>query len=117
MGRWVGPLQSSAGDSGARAKAIERGGRTGREDANRLSHFLAEHRTDADRHTALIALRRDGFYANRVVAATVLMNFADRDSTWWALAEALRDPNERVRTAASIVLAELPARTVDWAPV
>ncbi len=111
------PLQFYARDSAARAQSLEQGGPSGREDANRLSHFLAEHRTDADRHTALIALRRDGFYANRVVAATVLMNFADRDSTWWALAEALRDPNERVRTAASIVLAELPARTVDWAPV
>jgi hypothetical protein len=116
-GRLFWPLQFYTRDSAARARALEGGGPTGREDASRLWRFLAEHRAEADRRTALAALRRDGFYANRVVASAVLANFADRDSTWWALAEALRDPNEAVRIAASIVLTEMPARPVDWTPV
>jgi hypothetical protein len=117
VGRLVWPLQFYARDSAARAWALGDGGATQREDATRLWRFLAEHRAEADRRMALAALRRDGFYANRVVAAAVLVNFADRDSTWWALTEALRDPNEAVRIAASTVLSEMPVREVDWAPV
>jgi len=116
LARLFWPLQFYARDAAARVRALEGGGPTGREDASRLWRFLAAHRTEADRRTALGALHRDGFYANRVIAAAVLANFPDRDSTWWALTEALRDPNGAVRTAASIVLQEMPARPVDWAP-
>jgi hypothetical protein len=117
VGRLFWPLQFYARDSAARARALKGGGPTGPEDASRLWRFLAEHRAESDRRTALIALRRDGFYANRVVAAAVLANFADRDSTWWSLTEALRDPNEAVRIAASTVLSQTPARAVAWAPL
>jgi len=117
VGRIFWPLQFYARDSAARTRASESGGPTELEDAKRLWKFLAERRTEADWRMALTVLRRDGFYANRMVAAAVLANFADRDSTWWVLAEALRDPNEAVRIAASIVLGEMPARPVDWAPV
>jgi hypothetical protein len=116
LGQLFWPLQFYARDSAARTLALAHGGPTGREDAKRLWQFLAEHRTEADWRIALTALRRDGFYANRVVAAAVLANFADRDSTWWALAEALRDPNEAVRISASIVVSQMPARPVDWTP-
>jgi hypothetical protein len=116
VGRLVWPLQFYGRDSATRVRPLEGSDPSRREDASRLWRFLAAHRTEADRRTALAALRRDGFYANRVVAGAVLANFPDRDSTWWALTEALRDPNEAVRIAASIVLREMPARPVDWAP-
>ena len=119
-GLWVGrlmwPLQFYPRDSVQRTGAFGGGGPAGRDDALRLWQFLDSHRSDADWHTAMTALRRDRFYANRLVAAMVLANFAARDSTLLALTEALRDPMESVRDAASMVLAGLPSRTVNWAP-
>lgn len=117
IGRLLGPLQLYNHDSAVRAAAIKSRPATARADAERLWSFLNAHRTEADRRTALAALRRDGPYANRVVAAAVLANFAKQDSTWWALAEALRDGNEAVQTAALEVLHGLPSRPVNWAPV
>jgi hypothetical protein len=88
-----------------------------RADAARLDTFLAERRNDSDRRRAMTVLVRDGLWVNRMMAAVVLANFADRDSTWWALARALRDPHEAVREAAATTLGRLPSRTVDWHPV
>lgn len=113
VGRILWPLQFYARGSAERAAALT-GRASGREDARRLWRFLDAHRSEADRRTALTALHRDGSYANRVIAAAVLANFPDRDSTWMALVEALRDPNEAVRDAALAVLREMPARQVDW---
>src|SRR5205823_3039317 len=48
--------------------------------------------------------------------AVVLPTTDSLGQLWLALTEALRDPNGAVRTAASIVLQEMPARPVDWAP-
>lgn len=90
---------------------------TRRADAERLWSFLDAHRAESDRRTALAALREDGPYANRVAAAAVLANFAEQDSSWWALVEALRDGNEAVRATAVTALRVLPVREVNWAPV
>jgi hypothetical protein len=49
-----------------------------------------------------------------MTAVAVLSNFAARDSTWWLLVRALRDPHEAVREAAVAVLATLPTRAIDW---
>jgi hypothetical protein len=68
---------------------------------------------------ALATLARDGNWRNRVVAAVLLSNFAQSDSAWWALADALRDPMGVVSGTAAQVLAHLPnaaSHTVDWAP-
>jgi len=86
-------------------------------DASRFDGFLGSHRSNVDRQRALHILRDDGLWVNRMVAATVLSNFPASDTTWWALARALRDPHEAVRQTAGIVLAALPARTIDWQPV
>lgn len=115
VGRLMDPLQFYGRDSAYRAAAMRGRRESERDDAARLWRFLDAHRAEADRRTALTALRRDGPYANRIVAAAVLANFAGQDSTWWALAEALRDGNEAVRSAALTVLRGLPARPVDWA--
>ncbi|MCR4341551.1 MAG: hypothetical protein NUW01_16860 [Gemmatimonadaceae bacterium] len=117
MGRLLGPLQSYNSDPALRLAAIRSRPKAAQADADRLWSFLDTHRAEADRRTALAALRRDGPYANRVIAAAVLANFAEQDSTWWGLAEALRDGNEAVRTAALLVLRGLPTRTVNWEPV
>jgi hypothetical protein len=116
MGRLLEPLQLYGRDPAERAAAIRPRPQATRDDAERLWSFLDAHRSESDRRTAAAALRQDGPYANRVVAAAVFANFAEQDSTWWALTEALRDGNEAVRTAALVVLQGLPARQVNWAP-
>jgi hypothetical protein len=74
----------------------------------------------ATRRAALATLRRDGNARNRVAAVVVLSQFASVDSTWWALAEGLRDPDGAVRATSIQVLGMLShsaARAVDWTPV
>ena len=62
------------------------------------------------------AVQQDGFWVNRMSAAVVLSNFGARDSTWYTLAHALRDPHEAVRGAAAGSLNALSPRAVDWTP-
>lgn len=83
-------------------------------DAKRLQEFLASQRTENDWRMALNAIRYDGAYANRVAAAVVLANFADRDSSWLALTEALRDGNEAVRSTSLTVLQTLSPHPIEW---
>ncbi|HEX6600828.1 MAG TPA: hypothetical protein VF034_16050 [Gemmatimonadaceae bacterium] len=116
IGRFLAPLQLYHRDSALRVALMRARPGTARADADRVWSYLDAHRTEGDRRTALTALRNDGPYANRVVAAAVLSNFAEQDSTWWALADALRDGNDAVRTAAIEVLLSFPSRAVDWAP-
>jgi len=87
--------------------------------ARPLLEFLREHRTEADRRTALWTLGHDRNVHQRAVAAVVLAGFAGNDDIWWALADALRDPDGMVSGTASQVLSTLAqgaARPVDWAP-
>jgi hypothetical protein len=88
--------------------------------ARPLLEFLRRHRTEADRHRALWTLAHDGNVPQRAVAAVVLAGFSESDSTWWALADALRDQDGMVSATASQVLTTLSlgaARPVNWAPV
>lgn len=85
-----------------------------------LRAFLRAHRGEADLRASLTTLATDGNAMNRVVAALILANFQDRDTAWWALTDALRDPDGRVSTVASQVLwalAHHSPRPVDWSPV
>lgn len=86
------------------------------DDAARLYDFLDAHRAESDRRTAMTVLRTDGFPYNRMMAAAVLANFPQHDSTWYALVDAMRDPSEIVREAGGNVLSALPARRVNWRP-
>lgn len=104
-------------DSGARQAALTRAPATDRLDGERLFAFLAARQGTEDRRRAMRALRGDGFWVNRMVAAAVLSNFAANDSTWWSLVRALRDPHEAVRVAALEGLSSMPSRSVDWRPV
>jgi hypothetical protein len=84
-----------------------------------LRRFLRDHRAANDRRLALSTLATDGNWRNRAVAVLLLANFARSDSTWWALADALRDPNAPVSVTAGQVLSTLTReapRRVDWGP-
>jgi hypothetical protein len=115
-GRVLWPLQFYGRGLQARAEATANAPAGARADAERLWMFLANRRSDGDWRKSYRVLRRDGDYANRLVAASILANFPERDSTWLALTDALRDPHEAVRSAAAMVLQGFPARKVDWAP-
>lgn len=84
-----------------------------------LQTFLRSHNRESDRRLALRTLRFDGNWKNRVVAIAILRSFPERDETWWALFEALRDPNGRVGGSAGQTLHGMTAglvRKVDWRP-
>ena len=84
-----------------------------------LRRFLRAHRTANDRQLALATLASNGNSNDRVVAVVILANFAGSDTTWWALADALRDPEASVRGTAAHVMTALSGRAprrVNWAP-
>lgn len=116
VGRVLWPLQFYGRGPKARNEAVASAPASMRADAERLWIFLEGRRTEADWRRAIRTLRGDGQHANRLIAASVLANFPDRDSTWYALTEALRDPRADVRAAAASVLREFPARRIDWTP-
>lgn len=81
--------------------------------------FLKARAKPADRDLAAWAVAQHGDPAHRCLAAAILMNFPDSDLTWWLLADAQRDPNGMVHSAATqalTVLAKHRARAVDWGP-
>lgn len=88
--------------------------------ARPLLEFLRAHRTEADRRVAVWTLAQDGNAPQRAIAAVMLAGFSQSDSTWWALADALRDQDGMVSATASQVLSTLSvvaAKPVNWAPV
>lgn len=87
--------------------------------ARAVLEFLREQDDDADLQTALATLRSDPNFHNRMVAAAILSNFADRDDAWRALMEALRETDGPVKGMAGNVLSKLARsapRPVDWEP-
>lgn len=86
-----------------------------------LHDLVATHHSESDFELARRTLDVDGNSSNRVMALLVLSSFVDRDSAWWVVTDALRDPSSgMVNATASQVLrmmAEHSPRTVDWAPV
>lgn len=86
-----------------------------------IHEMMIAQRASADFATARRTLDADGNSANRTMALIVLSGFANRDSAWWAVADALRDPTSgMVNATASQVLSLMSRRSprpVDWAPV
>jgi hypothetical protein len=83
--------------------------------------FLEARDTEADRQLALHVIENDRDWINRSIAAAVLTNFPDKDSTWWALAEVARgvgphDYGKFEGIAALQALGNHVDRPVDWAP-
>lgn len=85
----------------------------------RVWDFLAERRDAASFEDAVRTVLADPGIYNRMIAAATLANFADRDQSWWVLAEALRERDGGVKAIASTVLlnrARAHPRPVDWGP-
>lgn len=103
-------------DSTVRARVMEGGPQSMRDDDARVRAYLTAHATPRDRRIAISTLDSNGFWTNRVAAAVTLANFSD-DSARYALVRAMRDPHETVRRAAQTVLRASPSGRVDWRPV
>jgi len=86
---------------------------------NKVWQELLDCRSDAYFQRALWALGHDPDPADRVAATVILSNFHDRDLSWWALADGLRDADPTVRGMCGQVLYSLTRyapRRIDWAP-
>ena len=82
-------------------------------------HFLADHARPSDFADARRILLGDRDYRNRTVAASILANFVDRDSSWYALVEAVRESDGLVKVVSGVVLSTASRdakRPVDWTP-
>jgi hypothetical protein len=83
--------------------------------------FLEDHDSEADRMSALDVIRTDRDWINRSIAAAILTNFPEEDSTWWALVDVIRGigPDDFGRPegiGAIQALGNVHAQRVDWAP-
>lgn len=83
--------------------------------------FLESHDREEDRQRALEVIRTDRDWINRSIASAILTNFPEEDSTWWALASAIRGigPHDYGRDEAIMAIQALDSahpRPVDWAP-
>lgn len=88
------------------------------EEALELRRAVRTQGTMEDWELARSTILTDSSYSNRTVAALVLSNFPDRDSTFHLLAEGLRATDSGA-SAAEMVLSALvrgAPRAVDWAP-
>jgi hypothetical protein len=84
-----------------------------------IHDVIASNRTSAAFSRAVRMLDADPSIYNRTMAALILGNFVDRDSAWFALMDAQRDPIGPASSTASQVLSMLirsSARPVDWRP-
>lgn len=82
--------------------------------------YLRARTADHDRREALDVLAHAPNMYDRATAALILANFGERDDTWWALSETLRESDGMVRGVAADVLESLSARSprhVRWGPV
>lgn len=82
--------------------------------------FLHARTAEDDRAAAQEALSSSPKLYDRMVAALILANFPDRDDSYWALAETLRETDGLAKGVAGSVLLALARRsprTVDWMPV
>jgi len=86
-----------------------------------IHDLVATHHSGSEFELARHTLDMDGNSSNRAMALLVLSSFVDRDSAWWVVTDALRDPSGgMVNATASQVLrmmAERSPRSVDWAPI
>jgi hypothetical protein len=81
--------------------------------------FLASHAREADYRAARTVLLHDGDLRNRVVAASILANFVDRDAALHALVGAVLEADGMVKSMAAVVLERVAydaPRRVDWRP-
>ena len=88
------------------------------EETRELRRRLRAHRTARDWSLARETVLSDSSYASREIAALVLSNFPERDSTYYLLAEGLRAKDSGA-SAAQLVLSTIARgspRPVEWKP-
>lgn len=88
-------------------------------EAGALVAFLRARNSDEDRRKALVVLQSGPNMFDRMVATLVLANFSERDDTWWALVDAMRETDGPVKNYATDVLRSLSLRyprKIDWRP-
>jgi hypothetical protein len=81
--------------------------------------FFKERSAAADCAQAVWCVDRAASAPVRQLAAAVLMNFHREDVAWWALADGLRDSDDRVKMTceqALFAMGKRLARPVDWRP-
>lgn len=79
--------------------------------------LLQQRRSEKDYRQALRILNEDADYRNRMIAAVILTNFADRDAAWAALMDGVTDKNPLVNSVcyqALITLTTYVPRKVNW---
>lgn len=84
-----------------------------------LASWFRLRTSDKDRTTALHVLAHAPNMLDRTIATIVLANFPERDDTWYALVDALLEPDYSPKVFASLVLTTLSERgrrAVDWTP-
>ena len=85
----------------------------------RFRQFVRLHASEADRRLAVRTLAKDGTRAHRIIAVALLSNFLTADSTWWVLADEMRDrAGIPAAMAAQLMLtrSRVAPRAVDWRP-
>lgn len=88
-------------------------------EAGALVAFLRARTSDEDRRKALRVLESGPNMYDRMAATLVLANFSERDDTWWALIDAMRETDGPVKGYATDVLRSLGLRyprKIDWRP-
>lgn len=85
-----------------------------------LRSYIRDHRDSVSQAWARWTVMHDRNWRNRLAAVTALVGGTQNDSTYYVLAEAMRDGQQLVAIQASIALQTLTQherRRVDWAPV
>jgi hypothetical protein len=99
------PQWRSAGDSAVAATLIV---------------FLRARKSNVDWADAITVLNQSPNMYDRAIATLILANFSERDQTWWALVETLRESDGLAKGVASQVLLALTRnhpKKVEWATV
>lgn len=81
--------------------------------------FLKSHSSSLDGEEARTALRTDPNTYDQMIAAAILTQFSENDSTWWSLLESQLDSRGPVSAVAQQVLRALAANNahpINWAP-
>lgn len=84
-----------------------------------LWRFMANHASEPDYAIARAILQNNPDIRNRIVAVLVLSNFLDRDSTFYALVETVREQDGMAKMMAASLLqsaASQSRRRIDWRP-
>ncbi|MEM7201175.1 MAG: hypothetical protein AAF628_12955 [Planctomycetota bacterium] len=121
MAAQIGVVHYAAYRNAGREAALAKlANRASHDEVLALWHMIEGLASADDRDLAVWTLQHDPDAGDRACAATILINFAEHDLSWWALVRGLRDGDAGVRSACSRALNSMTRavpRPVDWQPV